>query len=100
MSGAGEPGDGGAGDRRLDDVVMAARSRRAIPLAHPQLPAGDHYAVGADPPDVSFQRSSGIVPRLTDQFGPAGHLLVARELPGLPGRARSSCRNPIEMPSA
>ena len=57
MSGAGKPGDGGADDRCLDDVVMAAHSRRAVLLTHPHLHAGDHHALGAELPDVIFQRS-------------------------------------------
>ena len=77
LPGAGEPGDGGADEGCLHDVVAAADSFRAVPLAHPHLHGGDHHALGAEPPDVTFQLAPGVVPRLADQLGPAGDLGVA-----------------------
>ena len=44
LAGPGEPGDGGAGERDLRDVIAAAHRGRAVPLAHPHLHAGDHDA--------------------------------------------------------
>jgi hypothetical protein len=81
----GEPGDGGAGNRRLHDVVPAAHLDRAVPFAHSHLHGRDHHALGAEPRDVAFQLATGVVPRLADELGPAGHLGVARPEPGLAG---------------
>jgi hypothetical protein len=77
VAGGREPGNCGAGDRDLHGAVAAAYRRRAVSLAHPHLHAGDHHAVGAEPPDVVFQPAPGVVPRLVHQLGPAGHLGVA-----------------------
>src|SRR4249919_299991 len=77
LAGPGEPGDGGAGERDLRDVIAAAHRGRAVPLAYPHLHAGDHHALAAKPSDVLFQPTPGVVPRLADQLGPAGHLDVA-----------------------
>ncbi len=97
----GARGDGGARGGCLHDVVAAADSFRAVPLAHPQrLHGGDHHALGAEPPDVIFQLAPGVVPRLADQLGPSQAISALPE----PQRAwrlifRSSCRDEIEMPS-
>src|SRR5208283_3377075 len=78
LPGTGKPGHGGADEGCLHDVVAAAGRYRAVPLAHPHLHRGDHHALGAEPFDVTFQLAPGVLPRLADQFGPAGDLGVAR----------------------
>src|ERR1700733_4338938 len=86
QSGTGEAGDGGSDQGCLCDVVAAAHGDRAVPLAYPQLHGGDHHALGAEPLDVAFQLTPGVVPYLIDQLGPAGDLSVARPPASLAGR--------------
>lgn len=62
----GEPGDGGADQGGLHDVVAAAHRGQAVPLAHLKLHGGDHHALGGEPPDVVSQLSPGLVPRIPD----------------------------------
>ena len=95
----GEPDDGGAGERDLRGVVAAAHRGRTVPLEHSHLHAGDHHALAAEPSDVLFQPAPGVVPRLVDQLGPAGHLDIAGPPARLAGEAaadraatRSRCR--------
>src|SRR6185437_15694172 len=99
--GPGEPGDGGAGERDLRDVVAAAHRGRAVPLAHPHLHPGDHHALAAEPSDVLFQSAPGVVPpRLfTSSVQPATSTLPHHQR-AWPASPRSSCRHPIEMPTA
>jgi hypothetical protein len=104
--GTGEPGDGGADQGGLHDVVVAAHRDRAVPLADPQLHGGDHYALRAEPPDLAFQLAPGFVPRLADELGPARDFGVARPPADLTGRGpvivpgpdrdaqREACRHP------
>ena len=58
LPGMGDPGDGGADEGCLHDVIAAAHSYRAVPLAHPHLHRGDHHAVGAESLDVAFQSAA------------------------------------------
>ena len=83
--GGGEPGDGGADEGYLDDVVVAAQLHRAAPLANPHLHGGYHHALGAEPPDVTFELDPGVAARLADQLGPARDLGVARSPASLAG---------------
>jgi hypothetical protein len=78
----GERGNGGAEEGGFHDVVVAADSCRAVPLADPQLHRGDYRALRAKPLDVAFQLPPGVAPGLADQVGPAGDLGVA----GVPAR--------------
>src|ERR1700729_2968509 len=76
LAGPGKPGDGGAGERDLCDVVAAAHRGRAVPLAYPHLRAPYHHALAAEPSDVLFQPAPGVVPRLVHQLGPSRHPAV------------------------
>jgi hypothetical protein len=67
-------------------MVAPAHVGRAVPGAHLHAHGGDHDAVGAEPAHVVVQRAPGLVPAVADEFGPAGHLGVARRPAGLPGR--------------
>src|SRR6204780_182872 len=106
-SGTGEPGDRGADQGGLHDVVAAAHSDRAVPLADLQRHAGDHHTLGAEALDVAFQLEPGVPPRLHDQFGPAGDLCVDRPPAGLadrgpvvvPGADRDAQREPRRDPA-
>ncbi len=100
LSGAGKPGDGGADERCLDDVVTATRSRRAVPLAYPHLHADNHHASAPSRlTSPSSARRASCRDPLTSSVQPAtcalpDHWRVWRAV------ARSSCRDRIEMPSA
>jgi hypothetical protein len=72
-----EPGDGGADECDLHQVVVPAHDRRAVTLADLHLHVGDHDALGAESRDVLFQPVPGVVPRLVHQLAPGGHLGVA-----------------------
>src|ERR1700722_3667160 len=85
----GKPGDGGAGERDLCDVVAAGHRGGACPLSCLHLHAGDHHALAAEPSDVLFQPAPGVVPRLVHQLGPAGHLDIAGPPARLARRAAS-----------
>ena len=64
--------------------VVAAATVSGSPLAHPHLHCGDYNTLGAEPLDVIFQLVPGVVPRLADQFGPAGDLWRCLS-PSVPG---------------
>src|SRR5579875_4189667 len=83
--GEGEAGDSGACERCLGDVVAAARGYRTVPRAYPHPHVGEHHAIGAEPLDLAFQPTPGVVPGPVDQFRPAGDLGVAHPPSSLAG---------------
>ncbi|CAG7644085.1 putative UDP-N-acetylmuramoylalanyl-D-glutamate--2,6-diami nopimelate ligase [Actinacidiphila bryophytorum] len=79
---AAEPGDGGAGEDRLRDMVVCTLAARAV--AHLQLHRLDHHAVAAVGRRVAGQLGARVAAGVGDQPGVAVDLLVAGRPPGLP----------------
>ena len=85
--GAGEPGDGGADDRGLRDVVALGHlPHRAAALSYLQAHVGDDDALGTQSLNVQVKLTSSIAPDVVHEFGITEHFGVASAPPGLTTR--------------
>ena len=100
LAGPGEPGDGGAGERDLRDVVAAptvagqSRSRTRICMPVTTTPSPPSRLTSC-----SSRRLASCRDWFTSSVQPATSTLPDHRR-AWPASPRSSCRHPIEMPSA